>query len=210
LNQNDDIGLTDEEIETFAKLGEDFMNTLFNVIDSYETVRTTNEKLLESNYQHVGKIITCHLVIENLINTELNVLHNLDSKKIKNSRLTFSQKIELLPSEGMLYCLLVPGIKTLNSIRNAISHNLNFDIDGKKMEEIDIYLSTFRLAKPSELSIERRIEEFTGLCITLFSLRSPEIRKHWDDLAQKYPNLKEELKKVGDIGKSFKNKLSKK
>jgi len=187
--------ISQKQMDEFAEGFGELMETLFKSVDIWEEERKRNEKMLEINHQHVGKIITCHLIVENLINRALENIY--EKEMIDDLRLSFIQKVRMLPKKGKYYSMLTPGIEQLNQIRNKIAHNLDYQITDEKMAEIDIYLSTFQVADHKTLPVEKRIEKFTTLCITLFSTDSAEMRKHWEAYSKKYPLMFKQLKKIG-------------
>jgi hypothetical protein len=148
-----------------------------------------NKKLLDQNYERLGKIITCHLVIEHFINRELELLHNIDYDKRKDARLTFFNKVELLPKKGKVYSQLLKGIKQINSTRNMFAHNLNYEVSSSRISEINKWVEKIPGVIITDLTIIERIEKFTQLCIFFFSFRSDTSLKQFEVLANKYPHI---------------------
>ncbi|MBL7893864.1 MAG: hypothetical protein JNK50_01130 [Bacteroidia bacterium] len=191
------IELSEDEIERISSGLADLGQTFMDSIKSWEKVCKSNEQLLSTS-GYAGKIIHCHLVIENLLK---NSLISLGSKKEVVEKLKFSEKLKKLPTEGKLFCCLLPGVDRLNYIRNQITHNINYEVTTEDMSEIDIYLTFFKLADPAKLSIEERVSEFTYMCIKLFSVSSIEVKGHWDNFSKQYPTF---FKEMGEIGKKVK------
>jgi len=180
--------LTDEKLKRYENLLPDLFDTIFSSLESFEKERKKNRAYLERSYQHVGKIISCHLVIESLINTELLVLTKISPEKLEKGKSTFSEKLGLLPTTGKPYCFFLSDIQQLNEIRNQFAHNLEAEITNEQIGEFDFYLKIFKKElRLNEISIEERIEEFTSICIAIFSLRNPNSLKLWQLFIDKYP-----------------------
>lgn len=148
-----------------------------------------NKKLLDQNYDRIGKIISCHLVLEHFINRELELLHDIDYDKRKEARLTFFNKIEMLPKKGMIYSELIRGMKQINSARNMFAHNLSYEIPENRISEVDKWIRKVPGVENAELNTTQKIEKFTQLCIFFFSLRSEVSLKQFKMLAKKYPQF---------------------
>lgn len=192
--ENNEIEPSEEQMNRLEEILEDGTFAVLAYIDSWEKAKKENKLLLEDSYHHVGRIINCHLVIENLLSNELILLG--ESPK----RLKYNEKINKLPKNGNFYCLLIPGIKQVGKIRNHLAHNLRAEIAPKQMEVIDKYLSIYKKSLPKYLPVEKKIEEFTIMCINMFSLRSPKVVKSWNDFIIKNPNVGKEL---DDMVKQF-------
>ncbi len=81
-------------------------------------------KLSEINFESIGRILTCHLIVEHYLTNYLSILgpNDLDWD---SARLSFANKIVLAQKRPELKeCNLIDGIKALNKVRNSISHNL--------------------------------------------------------------------------------------
>ncbi|MCW3084229.1 MAG: hypothetical protein JWP12_1595 [Bacteroidetes bacterium] len=179
------------------KSANDFLDALFNSIYSLREIQQRNRKMLQRSYQHVGKIIASHLLIENLIITELEEINGSSKNKLNISKKTFSQKLDLLPSKGSLYCHFIPGIRQVNEIRNLFAHNLDVIIEESMVTEIDKILNILDKKNPENQTIEVRIEEFTTMCITVFGTKHPEIKKLWSHFLKDNPDFTEFIKEMG-------------
>lgn len=184
--------LTEEQNKQAEELLVDLFDTVLTSVKTLQTVIKENNKILESNYHHVGKIIHCHLVIENLINRIL-----VDSGGHQTAKLPpyFSQKLELLPKEKKFYRVLIEGLEKFNQLRNKLAHNLNYAITSGDMEVIDKYLIFLKIEDTSGLKVEERIEKFTQICIFLFSMHSEEVRKDWTDFSRKHSSFYSEIQR---------------
>jgi hypothetical protein len=170
-----------------------FLEVIIKSLGTLQDVVRHNKVLLESNYSHVGKIIHCHLIIENLV---VNTLLSGD-KNIKLPQ-SFSKKLKMLPREKKFYRVLIQGLEKLNQLRNSIAHNLNYQITSEDMIIIDKHLIFLDIKDVSRLSFEERIEKFTQLCILFFSIHSSEVRQNWDDFAYDYRDVYNDLMEVSE------------
>ena len=190
INQKEssENGLPDEFNSFFDSLGM-FVNDLSKVCKVIKVEERKNKKLLDQNHDRIGKIISCHLVIEHFINRELELLHNIDYNKRRESKLTFYNKVYLLPKKGKVYSRLIKGIKELNKIRNSYAHNLNYDLKHEAIKEICFWAHKIPNANSQILTPTESVEKFTQLCIFIFSMREEKALNKFHVLAKKYPNI---------------------
>lgn len=75
----------------------------------------------------IGRILRAHLFVEHFLTAFLQkknpALGDLDS-----ARLSFAQKLALLPASGTSVSYLVPGIRQLNKVRNRLAHSLQAQV----------------------------------------------------------------------------------
>ena len=85
----------------------------------------------------IGAFLTAHLSLENYITDYLGLRY--PSLAWGDAKLTFSQKIALIQHEPAKppYDEIYLRIKDFNSIRNKISHQLNYQITDKENIDID-------------------------------------------------------------------------
>lgn len=179
----------------------DFIDELWDsLMSSYDTLKenqAANQAILKKNYEHVGKIISCHLMIENLINNELVNLGLYSKEKLKGKNSPrFAYKLSKLPKKNYLYVFLLAGIKQLNNIRNAFAHNLEVEITEEETSHIDKIVQLSKGKKTTTMSLEEKIEQFTVFCIGVFGTRDNNVRKPFLDLRAKYPKFDEFIKKT--------------
>lgn len=72
----------------------------------------------------IGRILRSHLYVEHYL-TEYIEKTNPRLGSVKNARLTFAQKLDLVDSKDFRLAEVLPGIKRLNSIRNRLAHRLS-------------------------------------------------------------------------------------
>ena len=100
----------------------------------------TWQRLEGLDYETVGLFLTCHLIIEHYIDEYLKISYpDLDWDTARNS---FAQKLSLLSRfkiSDQYDC--IPAIRHLNSIRNKLSHDIDFKITADNLLPLTQYLS---------------------------------------------------------------------
>lgn len=119
--------------------------------------------LFSQEHDAVGRILKCHLVLENYLDRHL--AETLGLKNIDDARLSFYQKAALLPSERSVAALVKPGILRVNKIRNRFAHNLNARIDEDDLRPM---AGLLRLSRPGVETAEpvTQVENFAVLACT--------------------------------------------
>lgn len=128
--------------------------------------------LMKTDHDIIGKVLKCHLILENYINNYLK--HKFKNLKIDNARLTFNQKINLLPDDDLRVEFVRNGIIELNGIRNKFSHRLNANIPIGNYNHMKEVLSVARKGKEYEKEIEI-VEDFTTVACTFLIVDPEEI-----------------------------------
>lgn len=168
-----------------------FMSDLIDLgigfFSSWQKDIDKNKALLKTNYDHIGKIVTCHLVIESLINKEIMNHLGHDENTLNGVRLSFMQKLKLLPAKNKAFEYVIPAIKEVNSLRNSIAHCLTFDMGEAKTTKLDTLVNTMTQKDNSSIPLSERIETFTLGCISLFSMHSKEVNEHMTRFQEKRP-----------------------
>ncbi|MFL9998184.1 hypothetical protein PQR34_30350 [Paraburkholderia sediminicola] len=108
------------------------------------------------DYELMGYLLSCHLIIEHYMETFLKVHHS--ELEWDDARLTFGQRVALLSTWGIEEPFNpVPAIKHLNSLRNRLGHRVDYRLTGEDMLPFIHYLQ--RIADYSGRPPERRLEE---------------------------------------------------
>jgi hypothetical protein len=121
----------------------------------------------------LGSIIKGHLLIEYIINKI--ILHKCKSpKKIldDNRSYTFSVKLQLVHSMGLIPNHIFDNVQRINKIRNQLAHNLDFEIKRLdfKFKRTDGKETNFKPRKGDRFPARRYVQL---LCIgTLTQLRN--------------------------------------
>ena len=91
-----------------------------------ERLRAFNE-VWEQDSERIGRVLHAHLAVEHFMTDYIRV-KNPGLGSLEDARLSFSQKISMLPTTDPAISPLKPGLMRLNKIRNRIAHNLKVDV----------------------------------------------------------------------------------
>ena len=128
----------------------------------------------------IGRILRSHLFVEHFL-TEYLIALNPNLGDLKDTRLTFSQKLSLVENHSNETKELASGIRRLNTIRNQLAHRLEAKVTDQDKESL-LSLKSFRylreaLAKPNTPSSDNLVvlEDFAKhVGSRLASLADPE------------------------------------
>ena len=139
------------------------------ILHDYRNGKITWQQLEGIDYDLLGYFLSCHLIVEHYLNGYLKT--SFPELRWNNARLSFGQKISLVSKEKFpdrYNC--VPAIKHLNSLRNKISHNIDYIISLKDLDPLIKYIEKSTDGKaeiPSETN--KIIELFTTLVCAWFA-----------------------------------------
>ncbi len=108
-------------------------------------------KIVGIDFEHIGRILTCHLIIEHYI-TNLIEIKSPEDLNWEKSRLTFSQKLNLISKiPALRENDFTEGVEIINNIRNHYSHNILSEINLKQMARLkDILIAYFKTTKKTK------------------------------------------------------------
>jgi hypothetical protein len=123
----------------------------------------TWQRLESLNYELLGYFLSCHLIIEHYLDEYLKTQYpKLDWDASKQ---TFGQKVALLATDNYPEKYnSIPAIKHLNSLRNKLSHNIDFKITEADLLPLSQYL---RKCCGSELEQPTEAKEILDLFSTM-------------------------------------------
>lgn len=129
----------------------------------------TWQRLERLDYEVLGYFLSCHLIIEHYVDEYLKIRY--PSLDWNAARQTFGQKLSLLSQfkiSDKYDC--IPPIKHLNSLRNKLSHNIEFKIEVDDLQPLITYLNKVYEGK-SEVPREPKaiLEQFTNMTCVLFA-----------------------------------------
>jgi hypothetical protein len=136
-----------------------------------------NEKfiaLLRRDHDGIGRVLKAHLILEHYLTSYLSRCLGIDN--IDSIRLTFAQKVEMLPSIGSAASVIKLGIKRLNTIRNMLAHRLNVDLEQVELNVMNEVIRLFRPQATFRGNIER-IDAFMTIAVTFLILPPPELQQ---------------------------------
>jgi hypothetical protein len=81
----------------------------------------------DQDAESIGRVLRAHLAVEHFLEGFISYT-NPHLPSLENVRLTFNQKVKLLPDDDSSVSFLKPGIRKLNSIRNRMAHRLKVEI----------------------------------------------------------------------------------
>lgn len=129
----------------------------------------TWQRLEGLDYEVLGYFLSCHLIIEHYLDEFLKICYpTLDWDAARH---TFGQKVALLSNfrvSDQYDC--IPAIKHLNSLRNKLSHDIEFKIDTQSLLPLSQYLQKATEGK-KETPTEPKalLAEFTTMTCVLFA-----------------------------------------
>lgn len=141
------------------------------VMKDYKTRAEELNNLLTKDHNQIGLILKIHLIIEHYLTTNLQRNFGLDD--IDSVRLSFSQKIKLIPKKDVGATWLKPGISELNRIRNKYAHNLSAELKFDDLIEIKKIVEVSR--DVSHKSIEKLVNDFAIVCGSFLGQSDPKI-----------------------------------
>ena len=144
----------------------DSLPSLFS--DSFRELDVKWNKIEGVNFELVGRVLICHLIIEHYLTVfiELEISRKLTLDKL---RLTFSQKMKLIDdNEALKDRGIIKGIEIVNKIRNKFSHNLKVEIDDNDIKFLKSVVDKIRdkdsiAIENIEYSDIATIESFTSM-----------------------------------------------
>lgn len=99
----------------------------------------------------IGRVLRAHLAVEHFL-AEYITTSNPKLGSLDRARLSYSQKVELLPDDDVLMSALKPGFRRLNKIRNRLAHNLRVEVT---TEDRDAFLAVGLFAAMRSESAKR-------------------------------------------------------
>lgn len=121
------------------------------------------------DYEVLGYFLSCHLIIEHYLDEYLKICYPM--LDWGSARQTFGQKVSLLSHfkiSDKYDC--IPAIKHLNSLRNKLSHDIDFKIRTEDLLPLTQYLSKVYEQKqdiPEEPKVI--LKHFTSMTCVLFA-----------------------------------------
>lgn len=112
------------DIERVAARVVELMGGRDQLIASIETEYDAMKIRWNKDVEMIGRILRAHLHVEYYL-TEFLQYTNQNLGNLDEARITFNQKINLLPHDDRKIFFLIPGIRHLNKIRNRLAHNLD-------------------------------------------------------------------------------------
>ena len=131
--------------------------------EQFEIENRRFKELLMADHSMFGRIVKSHLISEIYIDRYLH--KKLGLSRVADARLSYYQKVTLLPEHGTPVAIIKPGLLRLNQIRNKIAHNLDVDI---AVDELRPMMDILELSgrDTDRMDSLSAIEAFTTLACT--------------------------------------------
>jgi hypothetical protein len=173
--------------EAHVEMLDQLFNGITRTIGAVKVNLRRNRNYVKKNHNHIGKVLSCHLVVENLIWKWL--IDNKHCTVSKTKRMVFKDKLNEFKSKKLnsLLSSLPPGLEELNDLRNELAHQIDFDFAQAKTKEIEKILRMFPDYKVDDFSLEQKVEEFTNICILIFAINSDSVKKSWTNFSELFP-----------------------
>lgn len=136
-----------------------------------------NEKfiaLLHQDHDVMGRVLKAHLILEHYLTAFIGKTFGIDD--IDSVRLSFAQKVDLLPSSGTASSVIKLGTKRLNKIRNMFAHRINVDLERLDINAMNEVINMFRPQTRFSSNLER-IEAFMTIAVTFLILPPPDLQE---------------------------------
>ncbi|WP_447918754.1 hypothetical protein [Achromobacter aegrifaciens] len=157
------------------------MRSLPPIVAGVDGNRLIHERLENVDFEFIGYLLSCHLVIEHYLDEFLMTLGT--HLRWEGAKLSFSQKVSLFPpSIFPRGGETIAAIRHLNSLRNKLAHNIKakaIDLDFQPFKSFLSGIYQGEKEVPSEpLAV---LEEFTSLVCTCFAawVASDAYRTNW-------------------------------
>jgi hypothetical protein len=111
------------DVQGVAARAVELMGGREQLIASVEAEYDAMKARWNKDVEMIGRILRAHLHVEYYL-TEFLQYTNPNLGNLDEARITFNQKINLLPNDDRKIIFLLPGIRHLNKIRNRLAHNL--------------------------------------------------------------------------------------
>ncbi len=151
--------------------------------------RRLNDDLKPANPEFVNKLLIAHLRLEHLIDQIL--LGNFkvcdDENLLAQAKLSFWNKVKLLPSKQGIYPQIIPFLLEINRLRNCFVHNLKYDLNDFKSE---IFSDFFKREKISgvDQKMEAILKYITNIEWIMVS-QTPSYQMKMEEIERKFPRL---------------------
>ena len=149
--------------------------------DREEDIRKFEESFktfLSKNNDQMGLILKCHLILEYYMAECLKASYPLMGD-VEAARLSFHQKFQLLAKFVFGFPWVRDGVRELNSIRNKVAHNINYEIKDSDLKQIYECMDVFyKIRKEPVKRGNDAIVDFTNFAAIALSGWTSKIQRH--------------------------------
>ena len=132
------------------------------------------KELLRTDHTRFGRVVKCHLITEVYIERYLR--KKLPLSNLSDARLSYYQKVMLLPEHGSAPAIIKPGLLRLNKIRNKFAHSLDAEV---LVDELSSMTGILEMSGRNTENIDAidTIETFTILACTWLLVSPPHLEE---------------------------------
>jgi hypothetical protein len=143
----------------------------------FQLFDTKIKSLFNTPIDELGIVLKCHLIIENYIDEYLAACYPTIIS-LKDARLTFSQKLELVNNQWLITFFVYKGVKSLNSLRNKFAHQLSYRITEQDCQQMKQTMTQWGAASGRVAGDGvQLIQEFTSHACLLLSSHTSGISR---------------------------------
>jgi hypothetical protein len=163
-----------------------YSHPLYESAEEEAAVREADHKKFKAEFDKfwskdddvLGLILKCHLIVEVFMTECLRVAFSgIDN--FEDARLSFSQKHHLLTGWTFGFPWIKDGVRALNSLRNKVAHNIDYEIREEDLAKIYSCMDAFSHAQRAQPKRgQQAIVAFTELAAMALSSWTEEIRRH--------------------------------
>ena len=136
------------------------------------------EVFLQKDSSTFGNIIKCHLITE--IYLDRYFRHKFSLPNLADARLSYYQKVMLLPERNSAHSLFKPGLLTLNKLRNKFAHRLDSTLSKRELSTMTEMLIISGRPVSTMNAIEM-VQKFTALSCTFLNPTPSKIEELFAD-----------------------------
>lgn len=163
----------------------ELLNSVFQPLSKISLITKNNNdtvnKMLDDRIQTVGVILSCHTLIEDLMDKLLLQQLGIIANQFEKLKLSFSEKVrmlEVIKNDNKF----VSALLNLNKVRNVLAHKFTFPVDNIYTVEIDNYLSEEMGEELASMDALSKIKKFTQNCIIYYGYTLHEVKEEFDKL----------------------------
>ncbi len=153
-------------------------NNLPPLVSDIKNGRVTWQRIENLDHEVLGYFLSCHLVIEHYMQEYIRT--RWPDAGWESANLRFAQKAAILESfkvSDQYDCM--PAIRHMNSVRNKLSHNIEFKITEKELLPLRQYLEKAYEGKmPVPVGVIELMNAFTTMTCILFAAGIAKFAEH--------------------------------
>ena len=147
---------------------------LQEIREFFDNENNNFKELLRTDHTRFGRVVKCHLITETYIERYLQ--KKLALSNLSDARLSYYQKVKLLPEHGSAPAIIKPSLLRLNRIRNRFAHSLDAEV---LVDELSPLTDILEISGRNTENIDAldTIETFTILACTWLLVSPPHLEE---------------------------------